>query len=126
MMGLSETPKCSNSTLLKEAIDIMDDNRLGIICIIDNCNNLEGIITDGDIRRILTRVQKPFAAILGDDVISYAIENPITVCIDTLLIDAISVMGKKKIWDLPILDKKNGQLLGLLHLHRAVEALLVD
>ena len=86
MMDLLETPKCSNNTLLKEAIDIMDKNRLGIICISDSSNNLEGIITDGDIRRILTRVQKPFAAILGDDVVSYAIKNPITVYLDTLLI----------------------------------------
>ena len=126
MMGLSETPRCSNSTLLKEAIDIMDKNRLGIICISDSSNNLEGIITDGDIRRILTRVQKPFAAILGDDVVSYAIKNPITVYLDTLLIDAVSIMGRKKIWDLPILDNKNGKLVGLLHLHRAIEALLAD
>ena len=126
MMDLLETPKCSNNTLLKEAIDIMDKNRLGIICVTDSSNNLQGIITDGDIRRILTRVQKPFAAVLNDDVVSYAIKNPISVCIDTLLIDAVSIMGKKKIWDLPILDKKNGQLMGLLHLHRAIEGLLVD
>ena len=126
MMDLLETPKCWNNTLLKEAIDIMDKNRLGIICVTDSSNNLQGIITDGDIRRILTRVQKPFAAVLNDDVVSYAIKNPISVCIDTLLIDAVSIMGKKKIWDLPILDKKNGQLMGLLHLHRAIEGLLVD
>ena len=123
MMGVAETPKTSEQALLKEAIDIMDQNRLGIICIIDNSGKLEGIITDGDIRRILTRVQKPFAAILSDDVIAYAIKNPITVNLDTLLTDAISIMGQKKIWDLPVLDS-DGKLLGLLHLHRAIEALL--
>ena len=123
MMGVSETPKTYNKTLLKEAIEIMDKNHLGIICVIDNSGKLEGIITDGDIRRILTRVQKPFAAILSDDVIAYAIKNPITVNLDTLLTDAIYIMGQKKIWDLPVLDS-SGKLLGLLHLHRAIEALL--
>ena len=86
-------------------------------------NELFGTITDGDIRRILTRVQKPFAAILSDDVIAYAIKNPITVNLDTLLTDAIDIMGQRKIWDLPVLDS-SGKLLGLLHLHRAIEALL--
>ena len=123
MMGVSETPKTCNQTFLKEAIDIMDQNRLGIICVVDSSGKLEGIITDGDIRRILTRVQKPFAAILSDDVIAYAIKNPITVNLDTLLTDAIDIMGQRKIWDLTVLDS-SGKLLGLLHLHRAIEALL--
>jgi len=123
MMGVSETPKTCNQTFLKEAIDIMDQNRLGIICVVDSSGKLEGIITDGDIRRILTRVQKPFAAVLSDDVNAYAIKNPITVNLDTLLTDAIDIMGQRKIWDLPVLDS-SGKLLGLLHLHRAIEALL--
>ena len=39
------------------------------------------------------------------------------------LYSAVSVMREKKIWDLPVVDK-NQKLLGLLHLHPAVEALL--
>ena len=102
---------------------IKNVSRLILFVKSDNNEAIIGSLTDGDIRRILTRVQKPFAAILSDDVNAYAIKNPITVNLDTLLTDAIDIMGQRKIWDLPVLDS-SGKLLGLLHLHRAIEALL--
>ena len=46
---------------LKEALDKMTDSKLGIVCIVED-NLLKGVITDGDIRRKLLNVQKPFSA----------------------------------------------------------------
>ena len=123
MLDLSFTPRISNRALLKEALDLMDEKRLGIICITDGFGKLEGVITDGDIRRMLTRVQKPFAALFNDDVIEYAVKNPVTVNRLTSVSDAIATMGLKQIWDLPVIDQ-NGNLEGLLHLHPAIEAIL--
>ena len=79
MLDLNSTPRISSRAFLKEALDLMDAKKLGIICITDRFGKLEGIITDGDIRRMLTRVQKPFAALFSDDVIEYSVKNPITV-----------------------------------------------
>ena len=39
------------------------------------------------------------------------------------LVDAVKLMGKKQIWDLPVTDSNN-KLIGLLHLHAAISKLL--
>lgn len=122
MLSLDNTPQTIGTTLLKEAFELMDQHRLGIVCITGIDNNLEGIITDGDIRRMLTKVQKPIAALMSDDVITHAIHAPLTVSSTTSLTAAIAIMGSKKVWDLPVVD--NHELKGLLHLHPAIKALL--
>lgn len=122
MLILGDTPKTDATTLLKEALELMDQHRLGIVCITSVTGKLEGIITDGDIRRMLNSVQKPIAALMSDDVISHAILSPLTVASTTPLTDAIALMGSKKVWDLPVVD--NESLTGLLHLHPAIEALM--
>jgi len=109
--------------ILKEALEEMGKNRLGIVNIVDKDNKLLGILTDGDIRRKLLKVQKPFSAFFVDDALDHAIRSPVTVMPDTTLLDAITVMEEKQVWDLPVVDN-NHQFLGLLHLHPAIQALL--
>lgn len=104
---------------LKEALDKMTDSKLGIVCIVED-NLLKGVITDGDIRRKLLEVQKPFSAFFTDYAIDHAITNPITCKENDSLKSAIKLMEKKQIWDLPVLDD-NGILVGLLHLHAAIK-----
>tara|TARA_B100001059_G_C17835637_1_gene587914 strand:- start:2101 stop:2514 length:414 start_codon:yes stop_codon:yes gene_type:complete len=124
MLGRDATPQTDKTTLLKEALELMDQHRLGIVCITSADGTLDGIITDGDIRRMLNAVQKPIAALMNDDVINHAVCAPITVTSETPLTDAIAVMGSKKVWDLPVVD--NDKFSGLLHLHPAIEALLTQ
>jgi len=122
MLPMEKTPKTSVRTMLKEALELMDKHRLGIVCISDPDGTLQGIITDGDIRRMLSNVQKPLAALMSDDVIVHAIKSPTTVTASTYLQDAIDIMGEKQIWDLPVVDQ--GKLRGLLHLHPAINAII--
>ena len=122
MIKFEKIPKSSPITLLKEALDIMDRHHLGIVCIVDNDGLLQGILTDGDIRRMLTKVQKPIAALMGDDVIKFCTLDPFTISSEILLKDAIAMMQEKQIWDIPVTE--NNRLLGLLHLHPAIKALL--
>ena len=122
MLPMEKTPKTSGRTLLKEALELMDAHRLGIVCISNSDGLLQGIITDGDIRRILGNVQKPLAALMSDDVVVHAIKSPTTVTASTPLQDAIDIMGKKQIWDLPVVNE--GKLRGLLHLHPAINAII--
>ena len=121
MLPMEKTPKTSARTMLKEALELMDKHRLGIVCISDPDGTLQGIITDGDIRRMLSNVQKPLAALMSDDVIVHAIKST-TVTASMSLQDAIDIMGKKQIWDLPVVDQ--GKLRGLLHLHPAINAII--
>jgi arabinose-5-phosphate isomerase len=84
---------------------------------------LLGILTDGDIRRKLLKVQKPFSAFLIDDALDHAIRHPIVIHPDKTLVYAVELMDQKQVWDLPVVNNE-GVLLGLLHLHPAVQALL--
>jgi len=101
----------------------MGRTRLGIVCITDAAQKLLGILTDGDIRRKLLTVQKPFSAFFIDDALDHAIHAPMTIKPDDTLVHAVDVMGQKQIWDLPVVNDQ-GTLVGLLHLHPAVQALL--
>lgn len=123
MLGPDRFPVVGQRTLLKEALDEMSRQRLGIVCIVDEGRKLLGILTDGDIRRMLLKVQKPFSAFFADDALDHAIKAPTRVAPGDTLLQAVRLMDEKRVWDLPVVDE-HGILLGLLHLHPAVEALL--
>ena len=114
-------PVVKKSTLFKETLEEMGKYSLGIVCIVDNENKLSGILTDGDIRRKLLKVQKPFSAFFVDDALIHSIGNPVCCKANDSLNTVVSIMGEKKIWDLPVIDNDQ-KLLGLLHLHPAVKA----
>ena len=100
----------------------MGIKKIGFVCIVDNEQKFKGVFSDGDIRRLLLKNQKPFSSFFIDDVIDYANIKPITINPELKLSDAINIMGKKGIWDLPVV--KNDELLGLLHLHHAISKLI--
>jgi arabinose-5-phosphate isomerase len=121
-LGLDSFPVLAPTDLLKTALEQMTAKRLGIVCIVDAAGMLKGVFTDGDIRRHLLSVQRPFSAFFSDDVIEHAQANPIKTSGDTGLREALALMGRLKVWDLPVVDAQ-GRLQGLLHLHPLVDAL---
>jgi CBS domain-containing protein len=123
MLSLTKVSILQESGILKEAMEEMGRARLGIVCVVDSNNILLGILTDGDIRRKLLKVQKPFSAFLIDDALDHAIRHPIVIHPDKTLVYAVELMDQKQVWDLPVVNNE-GVLLGLLHLHPAVQALL--
>jgi arabinose-5-phosphate isomerase len=123
MLPLDRFPVVGRRELLKQALETMGRFRLGIACIVDEHGRLLGILTDGDVRRKLLSVQKPFSAFFVDDALDHAIRSPATTRPEEPLAVAVDVMGVREIWDLPVVDSA-GTLVGLLHLHPAVEALL--
>ena len=123
MLTPGQFPVINKTTLLKEALEEMGKHSLGIVCIVDNENKLCGILTDGDIRRKLLKVQKPFSAFFVDDASIHSIIKPVCCKANDLLYSVVTIMGEKKIWDLPVIDKDQ-KLLGLMHLHPAVKTLL--
>jgi arabinose-5-phosphate isomerase len=125
MMGLDRFPVVGDRTMFKEALEAMGRLRIGIACIVGADATLKGIITDGDVRRMLLNVQKPFAALFVDDAIEHAVEHPLTVSPDDTLESAMQVMEDRGIWDLPVVNSAQ-RLQGLLHLHPAVKALLAE
>ncbi len=123
MLSKDRVPVVQEEEILKEALEEMGRTRLGLVCIIDANHKLLGILTEGDIRRKLLKVQKPFSAFLVDDALEHSIRTPTTIRPDDTLEHVVDVMGQRQIWDLPVVND-GGVLLGLLHLHPAVQTLL--
>ena len=108
--------------LLRNAIEQMSEKKLGISCIVSD-EKLVGVFTDGDIRRMLLRDHRPFAALFSEDIANFMTSHPKTVHPSMLLRDAVVYMEQNDVLDLPIVDT-NGRLVGLLHLHTALKNLL--
>jgi len=123
MLSVEMCPVISEKIILKEALEKMGAFKLGISCIVSSNGKLIGILTDGDIRRKLLKSQKPLSALFIDDALVHSIRSPIVVQPSDLLFDAVTLMDKNQVWDLPVVDNHN-KLLGVLHSHRAVAVLL--
>jgi arabinose-5-phosphate isomerase len=123
MLPLDRFPVIDRTTILKEALEVMGRFHLGIACVVGKEKELLGILTDGDIRRKLLKVQKPLSALFVDDALDHSIRSPVTIAPSDSLRQAVEVMGVKRIWDLPVCGP-HGVLVGLLHLHPAIQALL--
>lgn len=120
---LDRIPVVGPRELLKRSLEAMGQHRLGLVSIVDDDGRLLGIVTDGDVRRMVLREQKPWAALLVDDTIRHANTEPTTVAPDTSLADAVRLMEDLEVWDLPVIDTGR-RLVGVLHLHPVVKLLL--
>lgn len=115
----NEKPKVLASQSLKEAIMEMTKKRLGATAVVDEENNLTGIITDGDLRRMLEK-NKSFEDCLAKDIMS---SNPKTISPDALALEALDMMRKKEITQLVVAE--NRKYLGMLHLHDLIKEGLI-
>ena len=119
----NKIPVLNEKNILKEALEAMSKFKYGISFCVDNNGKLIGVLTDGDIRRKILKVQKPFSALLNDDIIKHINIKHTKININQSLSTALALMKKKLIWDLPVVDKDN-KLIGMLHLHPIVKLLL--
>lgn len=123
MLKIGDFPMVKERCLFKEALEEMGKFNLGMVCIVGSENQLLGVVTDGDIRRKLLKVQKPFSAFFVDDALDHAIKSPATILSDSSLEAGVDLMEVKQVWDLPVIDSSN-HLVGVLHLHPALQAVL--
>lgn len=108
--------KCAqgtSTTTLKEVAQQMSTHALGAFCALRADSTLEGIITEGDLRRAIAR---------GDDMNSAASsvlnKTPLSLSLDMLIDDAIACLEQKgkRVNCAPVLNEK-GVFLGLVHIH---------
>ena len=123
MLPLEKFPVLNEEEIVKVCLDEMSRFRLGIACIVDRSGLLLAIFTDGDLRRTLLKSQKPIASFFVDDVLDHGTHNPFMIKHSESLASAIDLMELHQVWDLPVVDNSS-KLVGLLHLHPAVKALL--
>ena len=115
MLGLSSFPVLTLKDSLKKTLDQMTAFRLGIACFVDDEGVLIGILTDGDLRRLLLNKQDPLPSLLVSPGISFGNTKSTTVKPETPCAEALAIMKRLRVWDLPVVDN-NLKLLGIYHL----------
>jgi len=107
-------PKVLPTSSLKEVIVEITAKRLGVTAVVDENNKIKGIITDGDLRRMLEKSSN-IEFITANDILS---PNPKTINPDILAVEALEVLRRNDISQL--LVEENGNYIGILHLHDLV------
>ena len=121
MHGGDENPTVPVAATLLEAVRAISRGGLGAVNVVDGRGRLEGIITDGDVRRALQRVGlEDLAALTCEGVMT---RRPVVVPPDMLAHAALQLMENRpsQIAVLPVVDG-DGRCVGLLRLHDIVRS----
>lgn len=116
---LNAKPQVKTDSTLKEVINEISAKRLGATAVIDNDNNITGIITDGDVRRMLEN-DVVLSQIKAGDIMT---KTPISIHPSALAVNALELMRNKNISQLIVED--NRQYLGILHIHDLIKEGLI-
>ncbi len=106
----------------RDVLEELNRKKLGAVCIVDG-EKLIGLVTDGDIRRLLLSTQKPLPHLFVAPAASIAILNPKTIGPNASLEEGLALLEQNQFWVLPVTDDSM-RLLGLLHLHRLLKSLV--
>ena len=115
----NEKPSVTAEALLKNIIVEISKKRLGATAVTDGKNKLLGVVTDGDLRRMLEK-NEPLDKITAKDIMS---AKPKTISPDSLAVDALDLMRKSDITQLMV--TLDGNYLGIIHLHDLVREGLI-
>jgi arabinose-5-phosphate isomerase len=110
LTSLNEKPQVHPDTNVKEVIVEITEKLLGVTAVVEN-DSIVGIITDGDLRRMLTKVDN-FIGLTAKDIMS---KDPKLISNDAMAVEAMELMDKHGITQL--LAEENGQYSGVVHIH---------
>ncbi len=119
LCALHERPVVAPEATLQEVILEISSKRLGATAVLDAGGALLGVVTDGDLRRMLQR-SAGFSDITARHIMT---PNPKTIGPDALAVSALALMRQYSITQLLVVD--NDQYLGIVHLHDLVREGLV-
>ena len=114
LLELNEKPAVSLNSDIKEVIIEISKKRLGVTAVTEN-NKIVGIITDGDLRRMLANTED-FSKLYAKDIMSNA---PRTINVSAMAIEAMEIMELNEISQLLVQD--NEQYVGVIHLHDLIK-----
>ncbi len=110
-------PKVTEDVLLEKVIFEITSKRFGSACVVDENDKLLGIITDGDIRRLVEKTQDVWK-LTAKEVMG---AHPKTVGLGTMAADALKLMTDYSIMQVIIVDDENIPR-GIVHIHDVLEA----
>jgi arabinose-5-phosphate isomerase len=105
-------PRVGPGTLMPDVIHEMSSKRLGMTCVVDAAGRLEGVVTDGDLRRHM----RPGTNLLEMAARDVMTKRPVTIGRHMLAVEALRLMEQRKITAVVVVDE-SGAAEGVLHLH---------
>ena len=112
VMKKDNLPICDESSSIKDIIHTITNGKCGLIVVL-NENSIQGIITDGDIRRAMETNEDNFFSLKASDIM---IKNPKTIQSDKKLIEASEIMTDTKINSLVVVNDLD-ELLGIVQMY---------
>ena len=112
MTAGDQTPVVRTGDEMREVIYEISRKKLGMSCVLDEGGRLVGIITDGDLRRHMADTSDLLAR-RAEDVMT---RNPITIAPDTLAVEVLNTLERRKITSVVVVDDDH-KVLGVVHLH---------
>jgi arabinose-5-phosphate isomerase len=97
---------------MADAVAEMSAKRLGMTCVVDGEGRLQGVLTDGDLRRRLLRVERPLEGNVDEAMTS----SPVTIGASSLAAEALRAMEDRRITSLAVVDE-GGHLQGVIQIH---------
>jgi arabinose-5-phosphate isomerase len=110
MLDTNRKPMVLPSSSIKNVIVTISEQRLGVTAVIED-NKVVGIITDGDIRRMLNKTET-ITGLTAKDIMTV---NPKTIKSTDMVVDALNIMEDFSITQLVVIE--NGEYKGVIHLH---------
>jgi|TARA_R100001460_G_scaffold103562_1_gene148818 arabinose-5-phosphate isomerase len=110
LTSLNEKPQVSPDTDVKKVIVEISEKMLGVTAVVEN-NEIVGIITDGDLRRMLTKTDS-FAGLTAKDIMTH---NPKKIANNAMAVEAMEMMDNFGITQ--ILAEDKGKYSGVVHIH---------
>jgi len=108
---LNEKPSISPSASVKDVLIEISKNRLGAVAVVDDGQQVIGVITDGDIRRMLEN-NHTIKDLKAEDIMG---KTPKSIQFDSLAVDALQIIKQNNITQLLVL--KQNTYFGIIHLH---------
>ncbi len=112
VMKKDNLPTCNKSTDVKDIIHKITDGKCGLVVIIED-EKINGVITDGDIRRVMESKEEAFFTLKASDIMS---KTPKLINKDAKLVEASDIMGQNKINSLLVVDE-NEKLIGIVQMY---------
>ncbi|WP_139854908.1 KpsF/GutQ family sugar-phosphate isomerase [Aequorivita sinensis] len=110
LTSLNEKPQVAPDTDVKQVIVEISEKMLGVTAVIEN-DKIVGIITDGDLRRMLTKADT-FAGLTAKDIMT---NNPKVIDNNAMAVEAMEMMEKFGITQ--IIAEEDGKYSGIVHIH---------
>jgi arabinose-5-phosphate isomerase len=108
-----QCPVVRVDTRMRDVIYQITSKTLGMTCVVDADGRLAGIITDGDLRRHMD-MSPGILALTAVDVMT---RDPVTILPSTIAAEALSIMERRKITSLVVVESGGRSVAGVVHLH---------